>query len=221
MLALLPKNAATLLDVACGTGEHHRYLKASVQVTGLDLNDGLLAMAEAKNSGLRYHRGDMRDFQLRKTFDVVTCLFSSIGYCLDLDSVAAALRCMGAHLAPHGLLVVEPWLPPESWQEDRIFSQSFRNDDLHLCRMSRSRREGRLSIVDFHYLVGRPEHGVRSFRETHTMGLHTREEMTQAFSQADLQVEYDEHGLCGRGLYLASLPLEASKKTLADPDRDR
>ena len=38
-----------LLDVACGTGRHISYLKSSYSAEGLDLDPGLLAIAEEES----------------------------------------------------------------------------------------------------------------------------------------------------------------------------
>lgn len=200
--ALLPEGARSLLDVGCGTGEHHRFLP-DLEIHGLDLNPDLLQIARLKNPTADYIEGDMRGFALGRTFDVVTCLFSAIGYCQSLLDLVHALKCMAEHLAPNGLMMVEPWLTPDVWQGGRIYSDLLQNESMHVCRMSHSRRAGHLSVVDFHYLVGETGKGVRSFAEQHVMGLYTPEEMAEAFQQAGLISEYDETGLTGRGLYTA------------------
>src|SRR3954467_1553959 len=71
--------AASLLDVACGSGEHLRHLRESFAVTGVELSDAMARRAEAKLPGVSVHRADLRDFDLGTTFDAVTCLFSAIG----------------------------------------------------------------------------------------------------------------------------------------------
>jgi SAM-dependent methyltransferase len=72
--------AATLLDVACGTGKHLEQLRAWYEVSGLDLDSQLLALARERLAVVELHEGDMTAFSLGRRFDVVTCLFSSIGY---------------------------------------------------------------------------------------------------------------------------------------------
>ena len=44
---------------------------------------------------------------------------------------------------------------------------------------------------------------VEHFVEHHELALFTREEHLAAFRAAGLQVEHDEEGLIGRGLYIA------------------
>jgi SAM-dependent methyltransferase len=73
-------SARTLLDVACGTGRHLAFLKREFEAEGLDASRRILALARAANPDLRFRVGDMRRFRLGERFDVVACLFSSIGY---------------------------------------------------------------------------------------------------------------------------------------------
>ena len=76
-----------LLDVACGTGLHLSYLKQHFQVEGLDLDERLLAIARQRNPGIPLHHADMTAFNLGRTFDVVICLFSDIGYVKTLANL--------------------------------------------------------------------------------------------------------------------------------------
>jgi ubiquinone/menaquinone biosynthesis C-methylase UbiE len=99
-----------LLDVACGTGRHAlAFAELGYTVTGADLNPDLLSIArQAAESGVRFVQGDMRDLQVDGgPFDVVTCLFDSIGYAQDNDGIVATLRSLGRHLSPSGTLVCE------------------------------------------------------------------------------------------------------------------
>lgn len=78
--------AQTLLDVACGTGKHLEQLKRWYQIEGLDLDNGLLAIARDRLSGAPLHQADMTHFDLDRRSDAITCLFSSIGYARNPQS---------------------------------------------------------------------------------------------------------------------------------------
>src|SRR2546421_10743168 len=80
LVAAVVPGARKLLDVACGTGQHARFLKDYFTVDGLDLNGRYLEAARARNPAGRYVQADMTDFDLGARYDVVTCLFSAIGY---------------------------------------------------------------------------------------------------------------------------------------------
>lgn len=70
-------DARTLLDVACGTGRDLELLSDGYRFEGLDLDAQLLAVARERLPSVPLHSGDMRDFELGRRFDVVTCLLPS------------------------------------------------------------------------------------------------------------------------------------------------
>src|SRR6266581_5915433 len=103
----------TVLDAACGTGEHVRLLAAEgFAVDGLDLDPAFVRISQQKHRTGRFFEADMSDFHLLHRYDAVLCLFSSIGYLKTLDRVGQALIRFREHLAPGGVIVIEPWFPP-------------------------------------------------------------------------------------------------------------
>jgi SAM-dependent methyltransferase len=195
-----------LLDVACGSGRHLEYLRAGFDVEGLDISSELLELARERNPGVRLHQADMTAFDLGIEFDVVTCLFSSIGYVRTLERLQKAARCMARHVKRGGLLVVEPWFTPDSWSTGVVHLLTVEEPELKLVRMNVSCVDGRLSYFDFHYLIGTPQ-GVEHTVERHELGLFEREEMEGALADAGLKVAYDEEGISGRGLYICAKPM--------------
>jgi SAM-dependent methyltransferase len=193
--------AATLLDVACGTGAHLAELRHRYRCEGLDLDPDLLAVARERLPDLPLHQGDMRDFDLGRRFDAVTCLFSSIGYLMTVEALEAAVGAMARHLEPGGVLLVEPWLSPESVTGPHVSAVFVDEPELKIARVNTIEVDGRTSSFDFHFLVGTPEH-VEHFVEHHELALFTHEEHLAAFRAAGLEVEHDEEGLMGRGLYI-------------------
>jgi len=112
--------AKTLLDVACGTGAHLVEMQRWYTVEGVDLSPAMLAVARTRLPGVPLREADMRTLDLGKTFDAVTCLFSSIGYMHDPGELRAAVARLAAHVAPGGVLILDGWvrpdqLPPEQW----------------------------------------------------------------------------------------------------------
>lgn len=194
-----------LLDVACGTGEHLRYLKDGFDVEGLDLDRGMLAVARQKHPGIPFHEGDMTTFEMGKRFDIITCLFSSIGYVRTLPALRQAVANLARHLLPGGLALVEPWFSPGTFHPGTVHALFIDRPELKLARMNISRVEQGVSILDFHYLVGTAE-GINGFTERHELGLFSDAEYRAAFEAAGLETTYDPEGLCGRGLYLGVKP---------------
>jgi ubiquinone/menaquinone biosynthesis C-methylase UbiE len=198
---LRPETGGRLLDVACGTGAHLVRLREHYEVEGLDLSPLMLEAARKKLPDVTFHEADMTDFDLGRRFDVVTCLFSSIGYLLTEDALFRAVGCMARHLAPGGVLALEPWFTPATWRPGTVHLLTVDEPELKIARVSASFAEGRLSYFDLHYLVATPggtEHRV----ERHEMGLFEREEVEAALVAAGLTPSYDAQGLDGRGLHL-------------------
>jgi SAM-dependent methyltransferase len=110
------EDGASLLDVACGTGGHIPFLRYNYDVEGLDLDEGLLAIAREKNPGVVFHTGDMTDFDLGREFDVVTCLFSAVAYAQTTERLGKAIGAMARHLKPGGVLIFDPFVAPDAWK---------------------------------------------------------------------------------------------------------
>lgn len=200
-------DARTLLDVACGTGAHLERLRAWYQVEGLDRDAGLLEAArERLGTEVPLHEGDMRDFQLDREFDVVTCLFSSIGYVRSIRGLQQAVTAMARHVRPGGLLLIEPWFSPDTWDEGHLSRPMVvEGDGFNAVRTNASRVVGRRTVMEFHYLITRPDR-VEHRRERHDLGLFTAAEYRSALDRAGLAAQHDPYGLMGRGLWIAQRP---------------
>jgi ubiquinone/menaquinone biosynthesis C-methylase UbiE len=194
--------ATRLLDVACGTGRHLELLRNRYEVEGLDINPTMLEVARERCPGVPFHEADMAEFSLEGSFDVVMCLFSSIGYVRTEARLRDAVGCMSRHLAPGGLLLIEPWFTPEQYWTGTITANHVDQPDLKITWMYTSEREGAVSVLDIHYMVGR-QAGIETFRERHEVGLFTEQQHLDAFGNAGLEARHETGGPSGRGLYLA------------------
>jgi SAM-dependent methyltransferase len=196
-------DAQSLLDVGCGTGKHLEFLRQFYRVEGLDVSSEMLEVARQRCPDIPFHDGNMIDFYLSRTFDVVVCLFSSIGYVKTPENLVRAVRCMASHLLAGGILIVEPWFSPDRYWKGRITANFVDEPERKIAWMYTSEGNGLLSVFDIHYLVGTPE-GVTHFTERHEMGLFTEEQYAQALRAADLEITYDPDGLFGRGMYVGT-----------------
>jgi ubiquinone/menaquinone biosynthesis C-methylase UbiE len=194
--------AQTLLDVGCGTGRHLELLRERYLVEGLDINPVMLEIARERCPGVELHEADMVDFTIDHRFDVVISLFSAIAYVETEERMRAATLSMRRHLNPGGVLLVEPWFTPEAYWTGTITANRVDEKDLKIAWMYTSEREGSLSILDMHYLIGRPT-GIRGFQERQQLGLFSEEQHLDAFRAAGLDARFEPDGLFGRGLYVA------------------
>ncbi|MBI2708356.1 MAG: class I SAM-dependent methyltransferase [Actinobacteria bacterium] len=197
--------AATLLDVACGTGGHLEHLRRAFACEGVEGSEHMAGIARTKLPDLPVHVADMRSLDLGRTFDAVTCLFSSVGYLLEIDDLRRGIGRMAAHVAPGGVLVIEPWLDPEAWRDGHVAAVAGHGDDLAVARVSRSHRVGRRSVLEMHYTVA-TRAGVDRFSEQEVLALHPAQAHRSAMVDAGLATSFEPEGLTGRGLWIGVRP---------------
>lgn len=109
-----------VLEVGCGTG---RVLiptaRAGVAITGLDASSAMLDVCRRKlreespevQSRVDLHQGDMRSFDLGKSFALATIPFRPFQHLETVDEQLACLRCIHRHLMGDGRLVLDLFNP--------------------------------------------------------------------------------------------------------------
>lgn len=110
LLEKLDTQPRSILDIACGTGEHARILRDTYgfKVNGIGLKPNLVEIAQLKNPCGYFTVADMRNFRLPRQYDAITRLFSSIGYAESLDGLAATIKSIARHLRTDGWLLIAP-----------------------------------------------------------------------------------------------------------------
>jgi SAM-dependent methyltransferase len=101
-----------VLDVGCGTGvlarEALRRVGQEGQVVGLDLNEGMLAVAARTEPDIEWRRGDAASLPFEDaSFDVVVSQFALMYF----PDRVASLRQIWRTLAPGGRLAIAVWAP--------------------------------------------------------------------------------------------------------------
>lgn len=224
LVALARRHARSVgrdwLDVACGTGRHLEELARRYRCVGVDSSPEMLRIARRRLPRTRLVRGDVRRFRLRRRFDVVSCLFSSIGYLPDETGLREAFRNLAAHLKPGGLMIVEPWLPPGRFRPGHVGLVTYDAPELKIARMNDATIEGGRSVMRMHYLVGRRGEPVRHVVSVHRLSLFPRGRTLALLRDAGLTAWFDPDGLMpGRGLFLAVAPRAGSSSEARTPAR--
>ncbi|MBV8213550.1 MAG: class I SAM-dependent methyltransferase [Verrucomicrobia bacterium] len=191
----------TILDIACGTGEHLRFLP-EYRVSGIDLEPAFVRIANEKRPDGNFVVADMQRFDLGSKFDILICLFSAIGYLLTAEAVLSALRCFKAHLAPGGAIFIEPFFERNAWRTGETHIATGEDDHRKVCRLMTSDRKGDVSILTGHYLLAEGIN-VRYAVERHELLLLDRGQWQDFFREADLNAEYLPEAFSSRGLYVA------------------
>ena len=198
--------AASLLDVACGTGAHLLHLRRYYEVAGVDLAPAMLEEARNRLPGVPLIEGDMRSFELDRMFDAVTCLFSAIGYAHSTAELNEAVRNMRNHLAPGGVLVVDGWVRRQSWRDPGTMQAlSASGNGLGAARVALSRRDGVNTTLELHHLVGSID-GVEYRVEVHHLTLFSDDDYRDAFERAGFSVDVVVSPHPERDRYVGTVP---------------
>jgi SAM-dependent methyltransferase len=104
-----------ILELACGTGPMLPELAADgYDVVGLDYSAAMLGLAQQRLADVPQEavarvglvQGDMREFELDRSFALAFVADNSLREVESLEGVLATLRCIRRHLRPEGRLLV-------------------------------------------------------------------------------------------------------------------
>lgn len=196
--------AASLLDVACGTGRHlESFATMFDHVEGAELADDMLAVARTRLPEVPLHLADMRHLDLGRTFDGVTCLFAATGHLRTTAELNTVAERLVAHAVPGGVVIVEPWWFPDNFLPDYVTGDVVTEDGATIARVSHTTEQDRVTTMEVHYVVASPGVRPRHFTNTVVNTLFTREEYEHALSSAGCTVRYLPEGPSGRGRFVA------------------
>jgi hypothetical protein len=170
-------------------------------VDGADVEPAFVEIARAKCPRGRFEVADMTTLDLPGRYDVVTSLFSAIGYVRTTEALGRTVVRLAAHLSPDGILLVDPWFEPGQLSNHYVTTATGKTEGLTVCRVSRTVIDGTISRLEFEYLVGRGQ-GIERRSEVHELGMFTQAEMEVAFRTAGLSVTRLPEEAGTRGLYV-------------------
>lgn len=102
------RSGQRLLDMGCGRGRHARcFTELGLEVTGIDQSSESIAAARVEVPGVDFRVHDMREALTAASFDVVVCLFTSLGYSADRMDDLRAVRAAAHVLKPGGHFVLD------------------------------------------------------------------------------------------------------------------
>lgn len=99
-----------ILDLACGSGELSiRLSQQDFSVIGLDLSEDMLEVARSKDpdNQITFISGDMRDFHLDESVDLVICAVDSLHYLADVTQLEQTFGCVYKHLTDGGVFIFD------------------------------------------------------------------------------------------------------------------
>ncbi|MGI8496787.1 MAG: class I SAM-dependent methyltransferase [Gemmatimonadaceae bacterium] len=127
-----------VLEIGCGTG---RVLiptaRAGLDIVGLDLSPHMLDICRRKvsaepaavQSRIELVRADMRTFELRRAFSLVTLPFRPFQHLVSVADQLSCLESVRRHLAPGGRLILDLFNPSLDALANRPLGEEARDDE--------------------------------------------------------------------------------------------
>jgi SAM-dependent methyltransferase len=113
---LARRQAGDVLELACGTGQLTiPVAELGLPTVGLDQSRAMLDVARgrasAADASVTFVHGDMRDFALGRTFDLIFVARNSLLHLLSTEDLLAALTTARRHLKPDGVFAFDIFNP--------------------------------------------------------------------------------------------------------------
>ncbi|TDC40385.1 methyltransferase domain-containing protein [Micromonospora sp. 15K316] len=195
-------HATSLLDVACGAGDHLRHLLPYLAVAeGVAVDAAMAGAARGALPGTTIHEAALPELDLGRRYDVVTCLHDALAQ-FPLSGYHAVLRVLARHLAPGGLIMIAPfWMPDAAIRRTASEALTRGDDGRAVTRIERGVPRDGAHRVEHHALVADGD-GVRHVADTRLLRAFGRREHLSALAAAGCAADFLPAGLAGRPLLI-------------------
>jgi len=193
----------SLLDVACGTGLHIKYLKDDFVCTGVDISKSMLKIARKNVKGVTFKEADMKTLRLRKQFDVIVCLLSSIGYVKTAARLEKTIQNFSKHLKKGGLVLIEPSHAKAFYVSGEPRITTYNGKDAKIARVNFTKIRQATAVLNMHIVIAERGKDAKYFVDTHELGLFGINNTLRIMKAAGLKSKYLKNGLMtGRELFV-------------------
>lgn len=190
-LAQIPVNS--ILELGSGGGNNASHLRASFELTLVDLSDEMLELSRSLNAECEHVQGDMRTLRLGRQFDGVF-VHDAIVYMTSEDDLRAAIATSFEHCKPGGAALFAPDNVRETF---RTITDHGGHDGDH-----RSLRylewiwdpdpDDGTYLVDYAYLLRDQDGAVRVEHDRHTCGVFPRATWMRLVEESGFRAEWRE-----------------------------
>jgi ubiquinone/menaquinone biosynthesis C-methylase UbiE len=199
----LETDGNTVLDVACGTGLHLKHLKDDFSCTGVDISKTMLKLAKKNAEDVNFKESDMKTLTLGKQFDVVMCLYSSIGYVKTYSNLQRTIQGFSKHLKEGGLALIEPSHNGSAYLKGEPRITTYDGEDMKIARVNYAALRQTLAVVNMHILIAEKGLDAKYFMDRHDLGVFGVDETLRIMAEAGLKAKYLKGGLMpGRELFI-------------------
>jgi len=178
--------AVTMLHLGCGAGGHDFHFKKHFSVTGVDISEGMLALAKKRNPEVTYVTGDMKTINLDRKFDVVV-IPDSIPYLTTLEDLKKTIMNAARQLKNEGILLVVAHTK-EDFKENN-FAYSGGKENIHITVFENNHIVSDSTYEAVIIYLIRKEGELSIYHEVHTLGLFPYDQWMVIFEECRLKID--------------------------------
>lgn len=187
------RGGGPVAEFGCGTGRILiPTLEAGIAAVGVDVTPEMLERLRAKRPDAEVFVGDMRDFDLGRTFALVTIPFRALSHIDEVGDHVRVFENMRRHLAPEGRLVFDVFHPRTDRLVEPHEERAEREEDgVKVRRYGRSTPNRALQRMDvvFRWEIEDESGMVEECQARFTMRWFFRYELEHALARAGLAIE--------------------------------
>jgi SAM-dependent methyltransferase len=182
----IPVQNVTMLHLGCGAGGHDFHFKEHFSVTGVDISEGMLTLAEKRNPEVNYVTGDMKTICLEREFDVVI-IPDSIMYMASIEDLKKTIMNAARHLKPGGILLVVAHMK-EDFRENN-FAYSGEKENIHITVLENNHIVSDSTYEAAVIYLIRQKGELIVHHEVHTLGLFFYCQWMTVFEECRLKID--------------------------------
>ncbi len=162
-------NSETLLHLGCGAGGHDYTFKKYFKITGVDISQKMLEIAQRRNPGIEYICADMRSVKLKRCFDAIV-IPDSIGYMVTATDLRKTIRTACRYLKSGGLLLITALVREDFRENNFVYTGSKGTTEVTIFENNYAFRNQSAYEAALFYLI-RQRGNLKIFTECHKLGL--------------------------------------------------
>lgn len=149
----------SILNLGCGTGRHDiEFAKMGYSVTGIDLSSQMIEVAKSNTChgqyNIEYEVADIRNYDVRKSYDVVTALFHVMSYQNSNRDVMDTFDTASKAIRENGIFVFDLWYGPGVLSDKpTVRFKTVEDTDYILYRIADPLMHVEENVVDVNYKV--------------------------------------------------------------------
>lgn len=185
----------SLLDIACGTGNHIPFFKKEYEILGIDKSREMIKIAKSKIKDVDFVVSDMLDLKLNKKFDIILCMASSISYLQNYTNLKKVISKLSDHLNSGGILILEPWQTKNGDDlSGKPYLLTYDSKDLKIARVGMMKKRGIISILETSYLIAERNKKIQYFNEIHRLATYEDKKFLNIMNNSRLKSYIEKPG---------------------------